>query len=187
MTILLIPIFALFPFFAAFTYRVRGMAHSWGTQINRILCWGIPNMAFCALLAYAWQLPLWLAPICGLLAFLGSIPGHASEQDGSFTHCMEMGLITLAMLIVELLPFEYWAVKNNLADMQIVFGITELMGFLSALGYYLGYRYQITLKLLGVLWCEPGNNTTCSELYTGFLAFGMPLMVLGMIGIWAHI
>jgi len=85
------------------------------------------------------------------------------------------------MLFLILLPFGgYFALQGGAWHYNPI--ILTPLGLLSGLCYWIGYKIQWTLKLFGIVWCEPLQqntaNTSWSEFLTGAFAFGLPLAIL---------
>lgn len=169
--------FILLPIRMAFYRRWKGMAHSWGTQINRLL-WGTSVGIEIFPICYVWGLPLWLAACCVLTAFLASIPGHASTQGNTIEDNEGMAYLTTMELFAILSPFYAWYVYLWVMP-PAVFVMTLPLGLLGGLAYYLGYKMKGSLNLFGIQWCVP-NDTGWGEFYTGALAFGLPLAIIGL-------
>lgn len=170
----------LFPLILAFCYRARGGAIPLGSDtLARTLFWGLPVGAICGFIAYAHHFPLWLALPCAVMAFAGACIGHSSEQGNTPEQHVGMSYITGLMLFLILLPFYAYMAWYSL-DIWRLFILMNFLGFLGGVGYWIGYKYPFNLKLFGVQWVTAGDASG-PELLTGFLAFGLPLMILGMI------
>lgn len=175
----------LAPIFLAFAYRSRGMAHSWGDTVNRIISWAVPVGLVCALVAYTWDFPLWVSLPCAMLAYAGACIGHSSFQGDSDTAFHEMGLYCVALLTLILLPFistVSWDFYVHGLPMhhRVIFLFACFGGYLGAAAGWLGYRMRGGLRIFGVQWCVPGDSSW-EEFYIGALAFGVPLAALGML------
>lgn len=173
------------PIFLAFAYRSRGMAHSWGDTLNRIVSWAVPVGLVCALVAHAWGFPLWVALPCAVLAFAGACIGHASEQGDTPLQYEQMGLYCTALLTMILLPFiasiSWDFYINGIAMHRRGFFLVACFGgYLGAAASWLGYRMRGGLRIFGVQWCVPGDSSW-EEFYIGALAFGVPLTALGLL------
>jgi hypothetical protein len=179
-------LFAITPIFLAFAYRARGGAIALNsTTLARVLFWGIPVGLACGLVAYAWHLPIYLGIAGAVMAFSGACIGHASEQGNTVESFEGMSYITTMMLLLLLLPFYIYfgwqAGRGELGQWDHLQGFVgaSLFGFLGGIGYLLGYKMNRPFTLFGVSWCVPGD-VSWGEFFTGALAFGLPLSVLGL-------
>lgn len=159
--------FLTLPIRAAFYYRWRGMAHNWNTTVNRLMYGCFIGLEY-TVIAHAWHLPLWIGIISAVMTFAGACIGHSQWQDGE--HPAEMGLMTTIRLAGILVPFVYF---YPLACLLIP------LGMLSGVAYFLGYKMKIGFYGFEIQWCVPGD-ASWAEFFTGALAFGLPLMILGL-------
>jgi hypothetical protein len=170
----------LFPIILAFAYRSRGMSHPWGDTVNRIVSWAIPVGLICSAIAYLHNLPVLLGIPCAVMAFAGACIGHSTEQQNTEEAHIGMAGITTLMLGLILLPVAAWFIYNggvwHSYRNPIIF---TPLGTLGGIAYWLGYKYPFVLNLFGIQWTFP-NDASCGEFLTGLLAFGIPLMLLGI-------
>lgn len=152
------------PFILMLAYRERGMAHPWGTTINRIFSWAVPNAFICVAVGMFHDYPVWYGLVSGTLAFAGCCIGHSSFQNDTRASNIKMSIYCAVLLTGILAPFIY---SNPGVAWLIPFGL--LGGF----AYYLGYRIPWTVPGFAV----PGD-ASWGEALTGFLAFGLPLAFL---------
>jgi len=154
----------LVPIFLAFAYRCRGGAIPLGSDtLARIVFWAIPVGIVSAFICYFQHIPLWIAPICSIMAFAGACMPHSQWQDGM--HPLQMGMTTFIMLTMIITPM---AIMGNLYFLYFIH-----LGFLSSLAYWLGYKYPFNIKYFVV-----GGDASVGEFLTGAFAFGLPLSLL---------
>lgn len=172
----------IIPIFLAFAYRARGGAIALENDtLARAVFWAVPIQIVCAIVAASWGLSTLVSLPCAVMAFAGACIGHASEQGNTIEQNEGMSYITWIMLGLLLMPFAVYLAYIH-ADFWRPFAAVWLLGPLGGLGYFLGYKMNRTLTLFGVIWCVPGD-ASWGEFYTGAFAFGLPLAILGMVGI----
>ena len=162
--------------FLALAYRCRGGFLSlsgifswWGTTSARVFYWAIPVALSVMPISLLW------CPACGLLAFLGLMIPHSAFQGSASLKCVigmaGIGLVRLALILTPLAVF------------HPTVEVFSVVGLLSGLGYYAGWRW-----LNGHLFWQINSTSHCAltgseygELLTG-AAFG-----LGIAGAWIYI
>jgi len=172
----------LIPILLAFAYRSRGGAIPLGSDtLARVLFWVLPIGLVSGYVCHFQHLPLWLALPCAVMAYAGATIPHAAEQGNTPQQYEGMGYITEAMLILILLPFYLYLASTNAGwEVWRHFLYAFPFGLLGGVGYWLGYKMKYTLRFFGVTWCVPGDSSW-GELIGSFLAFSVPLAILGLI------
>lgn len=166
-------LFLLVSFIVAFGGRAKGGAIPLGSDdLARFLFYAFPIGTIMIALAGIYGLPLWLGLLSMALAFFASKLGHADVQGSTFTDYEGMSYNCILELMAILLPFYF-------TDVNIFFTIT-VFGFLGGVGDWLGYKMKCGLRLFGIQWCIPGD-TSWGELFRYFLAFGLPIGLLGVL------
>jgi len=175
-------IFPFTPIFLAFAYRFRGMAHSWGDTVNRIISWALPVGIVSSAICFAWGLPIWLGALCAVGAFIAATIGHASDQGDTMAEHEGMAIITVLMLFIMLFPFYAYFIVEHTVHQHVLFIYVLPISLLSGFAYWQGYKMKGRLSFWGVKWCVPGD-TSWGELFTGGSAFGIAYMILGITGV----
>lgn len=166
--------FLTLPIRVAFYGRWKGMAHSYGTQLNRLL-FGFLIGLECTILAYSWNYPLYIGAVCGLMAFLSGIEGHSTEQVDTMQGYIGMSIIMTITLEAILLPVQLWMLHIHKMHWISVFVLP--LGLLAGFADWLGYRMKGSLSFFGIQWAIAGDTSFC-ELYRYGLSIGLPLMLL---------
>ena len=176
--------FALVPLLLAAAFRLRGSHHrGMGTTATRVLFWAIPIDIVCSATAYVCDWSLWFGTICGVLAWAGACIGHGSAMGDTLEDYEEMGFITSLRLSMIALPFILFGVLYQNYNIAFLAFILPMFGIFGGVGYWVGYRMkrELHIKWLGVH-CVVGD-TSWGELFTGALAFGFPLQILGFVAL----
>lgn len=145
----------LIPLLFAILSRSLGMHHNykwWGTQVNRIISWAIPIGVVMALVCLKWNLPLWLAIPCAVMAFLAACIGDGTEKGKDAWHCFMMGGLHLAKMWMIILPIPLYYAFALHQPCPIIFALAPDIGLLVGLAYWIGYRIPYTLHICGVQW-----------------------------------
>ena len=144
-------------------YRYRGSQKSWlSTTPDRLLFWGLPCALACLMICYTHGAHLWVAILCGIIAYGGECIGHEFCQGKGLLNNMYMGVVGLVRISAILFPI--FLFTHNIS---ILIGMCSgvLWGLASWLSY-LPFVQRRTLSFLGTTWCIPGDSTW-EELFIG--------------------
>ena len=109
-------------------------------------------------------LPLWLGPLCALLAWAGLMIPHAWAQgDAKPLHILGMAVIGMTRLTLILAPLA-WFEPTLLCYAPC--------GLLSGAAYWVGWRWLNGVTVINTNWLSIGSSW--GELLTGLLAYGLP-------------
>lgn len=166
---------AITPLITAFLWRWKGMAHNWGTTVNRLTSWVLPVGLFMLWYAQENGYPLYYAGLSALTTWLGITLGHSKWQDDAVRSYWGMSWITAARIFLMLLPF--YANENLLfyANENLLW--LPLLGILAWPACWLGYKANAWGWRLGAL-CDPNKGSEWGELFIGLLPYGVVFMVL---------
>ena len=160
-------------FRCAFYANWRGMHHSWGTQINRLMYGTFLGIEF-EVIAHIWRMPDWTGLACALLAFITAIEGNSDEsQDNALSHA-EMSILMTVILGIILAPFIYYCRWT---------AFFSVFGLLGGVGYWLGYQMKSSLTIFGIKFCVPGD-VSWGEAYNGLFVFGNCVAMMGFYGLY---
>lgn len=165
-------IFIFITLICAFLWRFKGMAHPWGTQVNRLITWTLPAGSTMLYFAYVHHYPLY----CGLLTFpliwLGVSIGHGKWENDAIRSYWGMCWITCLRIFLMLMPF-YWL------DIHLI--ALPLLGMLAWPACWVGYKfdeYKIRLRTFGFVWCDPDKGSEWEEFFLGALPYASAFSAL---------
>lgn len=162
----------LLPILSAFLWRFKGMAHSWGTQTNRLLCWVLPVGLLMTDFCWLHNIPIWLAGISALLTWGGISIGHSKWENDSVRSFWGMSWITWVRMTATVAPLLWFYPQ------LIVLTATALLTWPAC---WLGYKlndYGLRLSTFGFVWCNPQAGSEWEEWFIGLLPYGVLFVCL---------